>query len=101
MTTGDVSTSLDGVNFTPLPSASNVALTRAPGVDGYDTPDVVSLGGVQAQHVRFANLLPHASTLVGFSEMIFFEEPIPEPSTLLLAALGLLGLLGWGRRRRR
>jgi hypothetical protein len=28
-------------------------------------------------------------------------NPIPEPSTLLLAALGLLGLLGWGRRRRR
>lgn len=26
---------------------------------------------------------------------------IPEPSTFLLAAFGLLGLLGWGRRRRR
>ena len=26
---------------------------------------------------------------------------IPEPSTFVLAALGLLGLLGWGRRRRR
>ncbi len=26
---------------------------------------------------------------------------VPEPSTFVLAALGLLGLLGWGRRRRR
>jgi len=28
-------------------------------------------------------------------------ESVPEPSTLLLAALGLLGLLGFGRRKRR
>ena len=28
-------------------------------------------------------------------------NPIPEPSTVVLAALGLLGLLAWGRRRRR
>jgi hypothetical protein len=27
-------------------------------------------------------------------------QPIPEPSTLVLAALGMLGLLGFGRRRR-
>ncbi len=26
--------------------------------------------------------------------------PVPEPSTFVLAALGLLGLVGWGRRRR-
>jgi len=26
---------------------------------------------------------------------------VPEPSTFALAAFGLLGLLGWGRRRRR
>jgi hypothetical protein len=30
-----------------------------------------------------------------------FTVTVPEPSTLILTALGLLGLLAWGRRRRR
>lgn len=35
-----------------------------------------------------------------FDDLSYTGEGIPEPSTLLLAALGLLGLLGCGRRRR-
>jgi hypothetical protein len=103
-TTGTVETSLDNSIWTPLPSASNLVLTQAPGADGYDTPDVVPLGGTSAQYVRFLGLnsYPDAETFVGLAEVIFFEsDPIPEPSTLVLAAIGLLGLLGWGRRRHR
>ena len=36
-----------------------------------------------------------------FDDLSYTGEGIPEPSSLLLAALGLLGLLGCGRRRRR
>jgi len=36
----------------------------------------------------------------GAAEMEFWA-PIPEPSALVLAALGLLGLIGFGRRRKR
>ena len=35
------------------------------------------------------------------AELVITSEPIPEPSTLLLAALGLLGLQGIRRRRRK
>ena len=37
----------------------------------------------------------------GSSFKLGVVESVPEPSTLLLAALGLLGLLGFGRRKRR
>ena len=30
-----------------------------------------------------------------------FTTVVPEPSTLVLATIGLLGLLGWGWRRRK
>ena len=36
-----------------------------------------------------------------FDEITINGTLVPEPSTFLLAALGLLGLLGWGRRRRK
>ena len=99
-TTGTVETSLDGVNFSPLAIASNVPLTQADGFDGYDTPDVVDFGGTDAQFVRLTvtNFIPGGFT--GLSEVIFFEEEIPEPSTLLLAILGLIGLASSGLRRR-
>ena len=104
-TTGDVSTSLNGVDFTPLLSSSNVALTIAPGAIDYDTPDVVDLGGTFAQYIRFSNLdnFPGSDDFVGLSEVIFFEADnvIPEPSTFLLAIMGLLGVAASGLRRRR
>ena len=33
-------------------------------------------------------------------DLIGYEITTPEPSTFLLGALGIVGLLGWGRRRR-
>jgi hypothetical protein len=37
----------------------------------------------------------------GISEIDVLGAAVPEPSTFCLVALGLLGLLGWGRRRKR
>jgi len=34
-------------------------------------------------------------------ELVFTADPVPEPSSFILAALGLLGLIGFGRRRKR
>jgi len=41
------------------------------------------------------------SMQIGEVEFLSGRAVIPEPSTFLLAALGLLGLLGWGWRRKR
>ena len=62
---------------------------------------------VIARYVEFTPLNNHfggpdpGGDRVGLSEIAFENVPVPEPSTLALAALGLLGLLGWGRRNRR
>ena len=78
--TGDVSTSIDGVGFTPLAVASNVALAQAPGADDYDTPDVIDLDLTSARYVRFENLthFPGAAN-TGLSEVVFFEETVVPP----------------------
>ena len=51
--------------------------------------------------VRFEASFEDVSISGGSSFKLGVVESVPEPSTLLLAALGLLGLLGFGRRRRR
>jgi len=55
------------------------------------------LAAAQGNNVTFDNTVYH---LVGDVENGGLAI-IPEPSTLMLAALGLRGLIGWGQRRRR
>ena len=63
--------------------------------------DTSSPIGTNVSAVRFDIYNSFAG--VGFySELDVFEaSPVPEPSSFVLAGLGLLGLAGWGVRRRR
>lgn len=71
-------------------------------------PDTFALGGVTgvtARYIEMRVLTNHSGNAaynVGFNELRFNSDPIPEPSTFGLAALGLLslGLVGWRRRKR-
>lgn len=52
-------------------------------------------------HVQLSNIANFGDgSWLGLAEIRFETEGVPEPSTFTLAALGLLGLLGWRRRRR-
>ncbi len=55
---------------------TTVVLTEAPGENGYDTPDVVDLGGYEATHVALQCLTPtyaFGDDRAGLSELRFFE----------------------------
>ncbi len=53
-------------------------------------------------HVKLLNMTNHGDgTYLGLGEVRFDTEPVPEPTTFLLAAFGLLGFTWLGRRRRR
>jgi len=53
-----------------------------------------------ARHVKFVATSVHAGdSRAGLSEIMIFGV-VPEPSAFTLAAFGLLGLLGCGRRKR-
>ena len=79
-----------------------------PDVDTYTITADNPLGNITGFRLE---VMPGADTFVGrasngnavLSEFSFTFEanPIPEPSTLVLAALGLVGLVASGRRRRR
>jgi hypothetical protein len=79
--------------------ASDVELTQAPGTGGYNTPDLLDLGGVPGRWLALDIKSNWGNaTFVGISEIQLFGVQVPEPSTFLLAGLGLVGLLLWRRR---
>jgi len=88
--------------------------TRSLGLFSFDiatgtaglTGQSIDLGGVEAQFVKFDISSSHGgdNNFVGLNEVQFFtaaQQAVPEPSTFALAALALLGLAFFARRRRR
>ena len=99
----DIAVSLDGSTYQTLtgPSSGHFSLTEAPGAAEYLTADMIDLDGVFARHVRFTVVTNYGDgTYVGLSEVRFYHA-IPEPSSIGLALLGLLALVGCRRGRRR
>ncbi|MCG8586628.1 MAG: PEP-CTERM sorting domain-containing protein [Pirellulales bacterium] len=76
--------------------------------DGANPNGIISLGGVSAQYVAIEILSNGVGTTgdsnrTGLAEIGITQvlPPVPEPSTFALAALGIVGLVGTRRRRRR
>lgn len=79
--------------------ASDQEFTQAPGTNGYNTPGLVDLDGVQGRWLALDIKSNWGySGFVGISEIQVFGVRLPEPSTFLLAGFGLLGILFWRRR---
>jgi hypothetical protein len=77
-------------------------LTRAPGTDDYNTPDVIPMQGLSARWVAMDIESNFDGQFYGLSEVQITRRlaEVPEPLTLTLASLGVLGLGGYARRRR-
>lgn len=95
--TADVLVSSDGTTFTPVLSGQEFLI--APPSGNFPGNDY-TLNASDVRYVRFNVLATHGDTnFAGLSEIRFFSG-IPEPSSLVLGGLGLMGLIGGGRRRR-
>lgn len=95
----EVLVSVDNVTFDSLGTFN---LEIAPGREDVDFSETFALNANGVRYVKFDIISGHGGDngFVGLSEVQFHSSIIPEPSTLVLAALGLLGLLGGCRRRR-
>jgi len=93
--------SQDGVDFTSIASIVSTAFNdfdpTPADFTGWNRRIVVDLDDTQAQYVRLTFANDETWTFLG--EVQFIEQ-IPEPSSFLLAALGLVGLAFFARRRR-
>lgn len=69
------------------------AFSEAPGDSGYNIPDELDLGGIEARWLALDITENLGGAFVGLSEIQVFEDRIPEPATVGLLALGALGLL--------
>ena len=79
--------------FVPIPNDSFTFLTADGGVSGmFDTENLPTLGGTLEWQVVYGT---HNVSLLAF------DTAVPEPSTIAMAAMGLLGLACYGWRRRR
>lgn len=87
----------DPTSFTFFFAGQTVTIPALnPGLPGPTLPSGPALASIGIVH-RF--LLSPGDTAAGTS--FFIVEPIPEPSSIVLAVIGGMGLLLWARRRRR
>jgi hypothetical protein len=106
----DVMVAGDDLNFTTLIAGLPVDVAPTAG-DTIDIGQIVDLGGTSARYVKFVVLSNHNGrdftdplgddtfdNFAGLSEVRFYA--VPEPASAALAAMCLIAVAGFGRRRR-
>jgi len=101
----DMTINTIGSAYYVLDAGTPVAFTPGDGIhDDYTEALGFSLlglsGGAHTIDVYGLNSVDNQSNVLNFNFVSGPIVPIPEPSTLLLALFGALGLLGYGQRRR-
>ena len=96
----------DGLDFDAPDFNSDFFFDPSPGffpTVSVTEDDVIASGGVMPDFAFAGNFLFHVDVPDGISSFTIRQSPlaaVPEPSTLTLGSLGLLGLAMYGRRRR-
>lgn len=87
---------------TPLASASGSGFVTAQAIGGWHDLQGVAMVTVTFGTVLFDTVTASVYKPTGFGEFESYSATtaVPEPGSVTLCALGLLGLAGWGWRRR-